>query len=119
MTSTTEPKHLNNHHRDTLQQIFRHPVSHNIEWRAVLSLLEFVGDVEEVHEGRFRVSLGPETETFDRPKTKDIDVQQVVDLRRMLKNAGYSTESNGDSNGDSNDADLADEEVGADSGADT
>ena len=96
MTSTTEPKHLNNHHRDTLQQIFRHPVSHNIEWRAVLSLLEFVGDVEEVHEGRFRVALGPETETFDRPKGKDIDVQQVVDLRRMLKNAGYvSIEPNG------------------------
>jgi hypothetical protein len=64
-------------------------VSHNIEWRAVLSLVEFVGTAEEVHEGRFRITLGPESEIFERPKTKDISTQQVVDLRRMLKNAGY------------------------------
>ena len=51
MSSTSEPVHLNNHHRDTLAQIFQHPVSHNIEWRAVRSLLEVVGTVEESHDG--------------------------------------------------------------------
>jgi len=63
MTSPTQPEHLNNRHRDTLRQIFAHPVSHNVEWRAVLSLLEAVG--------------------------KDIDAQMVADLRRMLSSAGY------------------------------
>ena len=45
------PEHLNNHHRDTLLQIFQHPASHNIEWPAVLSLLEAVGSVEQRHDG--------------------------------------------------------------------
>jgi hypothetical protein len=39
---TPKPEHLNNHHRTTLRQIFQHPVSYNIEWHAVMSLLEAV-----------------------------------------------------------------------------
>jgi hypothetical protein len=38
------------------------------------------------------VTLGAETETFERLNDKDIDPQQVVDLRRMLQNAGYGPE---------------------------
>jgi hypothetical protein len=64
-------------------------VGHNIDWQDVLSLLNAVASVEEAPHGRFLVTLGPETETFEPPKHKDIDAQQVVDLRRMLKNAGY------------------------------
>ncbi len=44
--STSGPEHLNNHHRDTLLQIFQHPTSHNIEWHAVLSLLAQAGGRE-------------------------------------------------------------------------
>jgi hypothetical protein len=36
------------------------------------------------------VTVGAETEVFDRPRHKDIDVQMIVDLRRMLTNAGYT-----------------------------
>ena len=35
-----------------------------------------------------RSPIGPETEVFERPRGKDIDVQMVVDLRRMLTAAG-------------------------------
>jgi hypothetical protein len=83
------PAHLSSHHRETLAQIFQHPVGHNIEWRAVQSLLEAVASVSEKPDGKFRVTLGEETETFEAPRHKDIDEQMVVDLRRMLKNAGY------------------------------
>jgi len=89
MSSTSEPAHLNNNQRDTLLQVFQHPTSHNIEWPAVLSLLEAVGTVEERHDGKFHVRIGAETEVFTRPRRKDIDVQQIIDLRRMLTNAGY------------------------------
>ena len=82
--------HLQNHHRDTLEKIFRHPVSHNVEWRQVLSLLESVGTVETEHNGKLKVTLGPETEVLPAPHGKDVDVQTVVDLRRMLTNAGFS-----------------------------
>lgn len=89
MTSAPGPVHLNSHHRDTVAQVFRHPVGHNIDWRDVLSLLEAVGSVEETHHGKFLVTLGGETETFEPPRHKDIEAQQVVDLRRMLSKAGY------------------------------
>ena len=81
---------LHRHHRDTLQKILSHPASGNIEWRRVLALLEAVGTVDEEHNGKFKVTLGPETEVFERPRGKDIDVQMVVDLRRMLSSAGLA-----------------------------
>lgn len=84
-----EPRHLNNHHLDTLGALFAHPMSHNIRWVDVVSLAAAVGSVEEKHDGKFRIQIGAEVEVFDRPKVKDIDTQQIVDLRRMLHNAGF------------------------------
>ena len=92
MTSTPEPMQLSSHHRDTLLKILQHPAGHNNEWLAVMSLLDVVASVEEQHDGKFLVTLGSETETLERPRNKDIDVQQVVDVRRMLRNAGYGSE---------------------------
>ena len=95
MSSSSESQHLDNHHRNTLHQIFAHPASHNIEWRAVRSLLEAVGTVAVHHDGKLTISVGPETEFFDAPAGKDIDAQMVVDLRRMLTKAGYQPSSEG------------------------
>jgi hypothetical protein len=81
---------LNHHHRDTLEKIFRHPSSGNIEWRQVLSLLEAVATTTEELNGKFRVTLGSETEVLQPPGGKDIDQQMVVDLRRMLTKAGLA-----------------------------
>ena len=80
---------LSNRHRDTIEKIFDRPSSGNVEWRDVLSLLETVGDVVEEPNGRYRVTLGGETEVVDRPHGKDVDVQLLVDLRRMLRKAGF------------------------------
>ncbi len=95
MSADSHPHDLNNHHTDTLTAIFDHPASGNIRWHDVLSLLEATGTVTEEHNGRFRVTLGGEVETFDRPKGEDIDTQQIVDLRRMLREAGYSPQRPG------------------------
>jgi dUTPase len=81
---------LNNHHRDTLRRILSHPASGNIEWREVLSLLNAVGTVDQERNGKVKVTVGAETEVLDRPRGKDIDVQMVVDLRRMLRSAGFA-----------------------------
>ena len=87
-----ESTHLDHHHRSTAQAILSHPVSHNIEWRDVLSLLEAIGEVSEEDNGKFKVAVGGETETLHRPSGKDIDEQMVVDLRRMLGAAGITAE---------------------------
>jgi len=89
MTNSPKPVDLNNHHRDTLMKIFQHPTSHNIEWRTVLSLLEAVGTVEENHDGKVRAHVGDTIIFLEKPRHKDIDVQQVLDLRHMLQDAGY------------------------------
>ena len=91
MTSP-EPEHLDNRHRDTLRKIFQHPASHNIEWHAVLSLLEAVGTVTTGHDRNDRkiaVKIGSELEFLEPPTGKDIDDQMIVDLRRMLRKVGY------------------------------
>jgi hypothetical protein len=89
MSSPSQPAHLSNHQRNTLRQIFQHPAGHNIEWHAVLALLEAVGSAEEQHGGKVAVTIGSETEYLDLPTRKDIDTQTVVNLRRMLTQAGY------------------------------
>jgi hypothetical protein len=39
----------------------------------------------------FLFRIGQETEVLRRPSDKDIDGQQLVDLRRILTSAGYDT----------------------------
>ena len=79
---------LNHHHRVTLEKIFRHPLSGNVEWRQVLSLLEAVGTTTKEPNGKVKVELGGQTEVFRPPDDKDVDRELIVDLRRMLANAG-------------------------------
>jgi hypothetical protein len=91
MSSISEPGHLSGHHRDTLLQIFQSKTNHNVEWHDVVSFLEAVGSIEEQHDDMFLFRLGQETEVLKRPTEKDIDGQQLVDLRRILTSAGYDT----------------------------
>jgi hypothetical protein len=91
MSSTSGPEHLSGHHRDTLLQIFQQDTNHNVEWHDVVSLLEEVGSIEQQHDDMFQFRIGEETEVLRRPSEKDIDGQQLVDLRRILTSAGYDT----------------------------
>lgn len=82
MTEDSRPK-LDSHHRATVEKIFSHPISNNVQWHDVMSLLESIGTVQ-VHKDRITVTLGAESEGFARPKGNDLDEEQVLDLRRML-----------------------------------
>jgi hypothetical protein len=85
---------LDAHHRKTIEKLFTHPTSHNIQWHDVLSLLQAAADeCDELHDGRVKVTLGGETQTFEPPKKGDLDTQMVVDFRRMLKEAGLAPAS--------------------------
>jgi hypothetical protein len=84
---------LDNHHRNTVRKLFEKPPSENIEWREIESLLEAVGTVTRKANGKLEVSVGPETEVFHPPHGKDVDRQMLVDLRRMLENAGIAPDS--------------------------
>lgn len=96
MVSPSEPVRLNPNHRDTLRQIRQHPTSHNVEWSGVLPLLEQVGKVEHRHDGKYVVHIGDATAVLERPKHKDISIDDVVRLRRMLEDAGYGETAAGE-----------------------
>jgi hypothetical protein len=90
MTSPPEPVHLNNHHRNTLRQLFQHPAGHNIEWHSVVSLLDAVGTVTAHHDGKVTATVGSQSVVLTPPAGKDVDARTVTDLRGMLAAAGYS-----------------------------
>jgi hypothetical protein len=54
-----------------------------------LSLLAATGSIEQEHDGKYHVRLGDNVEVITKPKHKDIDVQQVVDLRHIFTAVGY------------------------------
>lgn len=87
-----ETWHLNSHHRETLSEIFTHPMSHNIEWHDVVSLLKGIGTVKETHQGNIEVVVNGAVEVFDPREGKDIDADQLAILRRLLRSAGFGPE---------------------------
>ena len=80
-------EHGNHHHRDTIETLFAHPTSRNIKWVDITSLLKSIGEVDDTTHGRLRVKLGDTVEGFEI-HDKDATVEQVADLRRMLREAG-------------------------------
>ena len=83
---------LDSHHRETLERIFRHPSGANVEWREVKSLLEAAGTATEQHNGKLDVTLGTHSLVLQPPRTKDVDQQTIVDLRRLFTRAGLAPE---------------------------
>ena len=83
-------KHVGHAHQNTIDEIFSKPTSGNVRWHKVLTLMEALGTVEQQHNSHVRVTIGPETETLHVPKGKDIELELLLDIRRMLTNAGYA-----------------------------
>ena len=78
MTSSPESQHLDNRHRNTLRQIFQHPVSHNIEWHSVTSLLDAIGSVDVHHDGQVAVRVGSESGARPAPAADQGGLRAVV-----------------------------------------
>ncbi len=76
--------------RRTLDAIFRHPLSHNLEWREIVSLFNAIGGSEEKHNGEFELRAGAHAMAMKKPHTKDVTGQEVMDLRHFLERSGWS-----------------------------
>ena len=80
--------HLNHKQHSALEKVYAHPVAHNLTWHEVRTLLDAVGEVEEKHNGSWRITIAGQVEVFDPNHGKDLSTEQVMDLRRMLTAAG-------------------------------
>lgn len=78
---------MNKRHRRTLDAIFAQPISGNIKWRDVESLLKNLGAVLTERAGsRVSVSLNNNIIVFHRPHpSPNMDKGAIRDLRRFLQ----------------------------------
>ncbi len=81
---------LDHHHRHTVEQLFGHPIGHNIQWRDVLCLLERFGDVHESHRGAWAFTIDGSTTSFGRTRGRDLVEDQVIRVRHLLVELGVS-----------------------------
>jgi hypothetical protein len=79
------------HHRDqsVLDQIYRHPVAHNLLWKDVLRLVDHLGKSEQKHDGKWQFEVEGLQRTFPNPHGDHIDPGEVAKLREFLDEAGF------------------------------
>ena len=78
---------MNKKHHNTLEAIFRNPVSTTLEWRKIESLLQSIGaEIIEGSGSRVRFELNGVIATFHRPHSqKEAKPYQVRDARAFLE----------------------------------
>jgi hypothetical protein len=73
-------------HLRTYNTIFQHPMSHNLEWRAVRSLLAHLCTAVEEPNGNLRVTRNGQVLVLHPSRSKDVsEADEVMGLRRFLE----------------------------------
>jgi hypothetical protein len=78
---------LHGAHRRTFDAIFQHPISRNLTWREVRSMLDAMSDVLQHEHGQtLKLSRNGRTVVLHPPLQKNVsDVQELMHLRRFLE----------------------------------
>jgi len=77
-------------HRRTLDRLFRHPTAQNIDWDDALALFEVIGEVEHKNNDKWLFQIGAEHQLMHQPQGKDLTGDEVIELRKFLRRAGWS-----------------------------
>jgi hypothetical protein len=75
-------------HERTLEMLFAHPLSGNIEWRDVLHLLDSVGTTAEGGHDTVHVTVNGQATVLHGTRHKTLGEEQVMQLRHFLRAAG-------------------------------
>jgi len=77
---------LSGAHLRTYQTIFQHPVSHNLDWRAVHALFRQLAQVEEEPNGNLKVTRNGQTLVLHPPRSKDVaETDELMAMRHFLE----------------------------------
>jgi hypothetical protein len=83
---------MNHRHRKLLAQIFAHPISTNLDFSAIRSVLQELGaDIENKSGNRIGVSLHGHTVAFSHAN-HSLPKDEVVQIRKFLESAGVNPE---------------------------
>lgn len=81
------------HNKDikTLEKLFSHPLSMNIEWDEIKHLLENLGaEIDMTQHNHIKVKLGDQEKTFTSFHKMLGDKYEIKELQHMLKATGYA-----------------------------
>lgn len=92
---------MSHKHQSFLHSIFNDPLSSNIHWREVESLLHHLGAiVEPAHGARFRVMLNQREFFLHHPHHGNVCAkQEIKHLRECLASAGVTPSAYDEKNG--------------------
>ena len=83
---------MNHHHRKVLQSLFAHPIGNNIDFKAVIHVLEELGATVDNKSGnRIGVTLNGHTAAFQHSH-HDLPKEEVVQIRKFLETCGIKPE---------------------------
>ena len=73
-------------HLRTYNTIFQHPVSHNLAWHDVHSLLRHLGRLDEEPNGNLKATRNGESLVLHLPLTKDVpETEELMALRHFIE----------------------------------
>ncbi len=79
---------MNSKTQGTFDQIFQHPITHNLEWRDLKAMFAHLGEIEEEHNGNLKVTIGTHTIVFQSPDlSENASVETVTSIRHFLRTA--------------------------------
>ena len=76
--------------RGTIEALYQHPLSHNLEWSSVVVLFQKVGTVDQKGHNEIAFGIGGEHHRVRKPHTKDLIATDVMAFRHMLTRAGWA-----------------------------
>ncbi len=79
--------------RRTLQAIYSHPIAHNLEWADVIALFRSVGTIDQKSHNKLTIGIGGAHHRVCKPHSKDITVDELLEFRRLLTQAGWSPDA--------------------------
>jgi hypothetical protein len=83
---------LSGSHLRTYERIFQHPISHNLEWRDVRSLMGELGQTEEQANGNLKVTRNGQTLMLHPSGKKDVsEMKEIMSLRHFLERSEKAT----------------------------
>lgn len=98
VTVTFRPVHsdwttLSRTSRGTIEALYQHPMSHNLEWSGVVALFEKLGTVDYKAHNEIAFGISGEHHRVRRPHSKDLTAPEVLTFRHMLTRAGWAPAS--------------------------
>ncbi|WP_419759861.1 hypothetical protein [Acidisoma sp.] len=76
--------------RRTLDSLYAHPLARNLEWTDVMALFREAGSVERKANDETVLQLGGEQQMLRRPHSKDLTLDEVMEIRHFLTRVGMS-----------------------------